>query len=53
MSQSKNRDDGLKLAHKNFAYLIAKDFQVVDVDVPGKRSWPVVFESKCRIRVDW
>lgn len=38
---------------QNFVSLIAKDFQVVDVDVLGKCSWPVVFEGKCRIQVEW
>jgi len=53
MSQLKTRNDVLELIQKDFGYLIAKGFQIVDVDVTNTSFWAVVFEGSCRIRVDW
>ena len=53
MSLTKTRDEVLELAYKDFAYLIAKGYKVVGVEVTGTSFWAVVFEGRCRIRVDW
>lgn len=53
METINNRDELLSLIKKDFDYLKAEDFQIVNVEMPNSMSWAVTFDGKCRIRIEW
>lgn len=53
MKTINNRDELLNLVKLNFAYLIADNFQILDVEIPNSTSWAVTLEGECRLRIEW
>ncbi len=53
MNALNNRDEVISFVNMNFGYLSSIGFQIIEVDMPNTMSWAVIFEGKCRLRIEW